>query len=252
MNELSLFSGAGGGLLGTKLLGWNHIGYVEFNEYCQKVLQKRIEEGYLDEAPIFTDVREFLQSGAARQYRGFADVVTAGFPCQPFSVAGKQAAEDDERNMWPQTIEVIRQVRPRYVLLENVPGLLIQPYFRRILSDLAEIFPDIRGASFGNKDIGSGICNSERLWVVASTTNGSVLEGMDFQKTRVINSEKSFRRQYTRAVSSMLSQDDYTELKRNTHAVADGMEQLKAIGNGQIPIMAKTAWELLTETRPIN
>ena len=74
MNELSLFSGAGGGLIGTKALGFNHIGYVEFKDYCQQVLAKRIKEGNLDEAPIFTDVREFLESGAARQYRGAADV----------------------------------------------------------------------------------------------------------------------------------------------------------------------------------
>ncbi len=88
MRELSLFTGAGGGLLGTKLLGWTHIGYVEVNEYCQQVIRARIEDGFLDRAPIFTDVREFVQSGAARQYRGFADVVSGGFPCQDISVAG--------------------------------------------------------------------------------------------------------------------------------------------------------------------
>jgi len=97
VNELSLFSGAGGGLLGTHLLGWKHIGYVEFNDYCQRVIAARIKDGILDNAPIFTDVCQFVQSGAAQQYRGFADVVTAGFPCQPFSVAGKRAGADDER-----------------------------------------------------------------------------------------------------------------------------------------------------------
>ena len=57
MRELSLFSGAGGGLLGTKLLGWEHCGYVEFNEYCQKVIKARIKDGILEDAPLFTDVR---------------------------------------------------------------------------------------------------------------------------------------------------------------------------------------------------
>ena len=80
MRELPLFTGAGGGLLGTKLLGWTNVGYVEWNDYCQRVIAQRIADGYLDSAPIFTDVREFAQSGAADQYRGIADVVTGGFP----------------------------------------------------------------------------------------------------------------------------------------------------------------------------
>jgi site-specific DNA-cytosine methylase len=97
MNELSLFTGAGGGLLGTHLLGWKPCGYVEFNPYCQKVIAQRIKDGFLPIAPIFTDVREFIKSGAARQYRGIAQVVSAGFPCQPFSSAGKQLGADDPR-----------------------------------------------------------------------------------------------------------------------------------------------------------
>ena len=88
MKELSLFSGAGGGVLGTKLLGWEAIGYVEYNEYCQQVIAQRIEDGFLDEAPIFSDVRAFLSEGYAESYQGMVDVVTAGFPCQPFSIAG--------------------------------------------------------------------------------------------------------------------------------------------------------------------
>ena len=139
MNELSLFTGAGGGLLGTHLLGWRPVGYVEWNEYCQRVIAARIADGYLPAAPIFTDVREFVQSGAAEQYRGIADVVTGGFPCQPFSVAGKQQAADDERNMWPATRDVIRIVQPASVLLENVPGLISCGYLGTVIADLAAL-----------------------------------------------------------------------------------------------------------------
>ena len=89
MRELSLFSGAGGGLLGSKLLGWRTIGYVEWDKYCQQVIAARIADGHLDTAPIFTDIREFIQSGAVDQYRGFVDVVSAGFPCQGFHLLKK-------------------------------------------------------------------------------------------------------------------------------------------------------------------
>ena len=166
MRELSLFTGAGGGLLGTKQLGWTHVGYVEWNEYCQRVIAQRIADGFLDEAPIFTDVREFVQSGAAKQYRGIADVVSGGFPCQPFSVAGKQLADADERNMWPATVEVIRHVQPRSVLLENVPGLVSCGYIGTVLADLAALGYVGRWGVLGASDVGAPH-RRKRLWIVA-------------------------------------------------------------------------------------
>ena len=175
MNELSLFTGAGGGVLGTHhLLGWKTCGYVEWNEYCQRVIAARIADGYLTSAPIFTDVREFVQSGAAEQYRGIADVVAAGFPCQPFSVAGKQLAANDERNMWPATRDVIRIVRPRSVLLENVPGLVSCGYLGTVIADLAALGYvgkwGVIGAADTAWDHGDPEADHERyrLWITAS------------------------------------------------------------------------------------
>ena len=138
MNELALFAGAGGGILGSKLLGHRMIGYVEFNEHCQKTIRRRIDDGILDNAPIFTDIRAFNGEGYAEAYQGMVDVLTAGFPCQPFSVSGPQEGELDPRNMWPETIRSIRIIRPRFAYLENVPGLLVSGYIRRIFGDLAE------------------------------------------------------------------------------------------------------------------
>lgn len=180
MNELSLFTGAGGGILGTRLLGFRHVGYVEWDEYCQKIIAQRIEDGHAEKAPIFTDVRKFVQSGAAREYRGFADLVSAGFPCQPFSIAGKQNAENDERNMWPATIDVIRAVKPDFCLLENVPGLLsagkgaledgserpLCGYFGTILRDLSESGYDAKWITLGADDVGA-FHRRKRLWIVA-------------------------------------------------------------------------------------
>lgn len=165
MRELSLFSGAGGGLLGTHLLGWRPVGYVEWDDYCQRVLRARIDDGYLPVAPIFTDVREFIQSGAAAEYRGFADVVTGGFPCQPFSTAGKRAGADDPRNMWPATIDIIRVVRPRFAFLENVPGLLSSGYFGTILGDLAASGYDARWRVLSAAELGAPH-KRDRLWIV--------------------------------------------------------------------------------------
>lgn len=80
LKELSLFTGCGGGLLGSKLLGWHTIGYVEFNKYCQQVIQARIRDGILDDAPIFGDIRDFVKEGHAEAYAGNVDVISGGFP----------------------------------------------------------------------------------------------------------------------------------------------------------------------------
>lgn len=167
MNELSLFTGAGGGVLGSLLLGWRAIGYVEWDNYCQQVIRRRIEDGILHNAPIFGDIRAFIGDGYAERYRGMVDVITAGFPCQPFSTAGKRAGEDDPRNMWPATIECIRVVRPRFALLENVPGLLSSGYFGTILGDLAESGYDARWRILSAAELGAPH-KRDRLWIAVT------------------------------------------------------------------------------------
>ena len=165
LRELSLFTGSGGGVLGTTLLGWRHIGYVEFDSDCQQALRARIVEGSLDNAPIFGDVRDFISEGHAETYAGHVDVLSAGFPCQPFSTAGKREGIDDSRNMWPATIECIRLVRPRIVFLENVPGLLSSGYFGTILGDLAESGYDTRWRILSAAEVGAPHLR-KRLWIV--------------------------------------------------------------------------------------
>ena len=171
MNELSLFSGAGGGLLGTvHLLGWTPVGYVEIDDYCCRVLEARIRDGLLPEAPIWQgDIRAF-NARIAPAYRRKVDVITAGFPCQPFSVAGKRGGEDDERNMWPATVECIRIVRPRYCFMENVPGLVSSRYFATILGDLAESGFDARWRVLSAAELGAPH-RRKRLWIVAVNTD---------------------------------------------------------------------------------
>jgi len=235
MKELSLFSGAGGGLLGTKLLGWSHIGYVEFNEYCQKVIRQRIEDGILDRAPIFADVREFVQSGAAREYRGFADVVTAGFPCQPFSSAGEGKAENDPKNMWPATIAVIRAVRPGRVLLENVPRLLTYKYVQRIFGDLAESGYDARWCCLSAAELGAEHVR-DRLWIFAYP-NGSQLER---------GSIPSGILQKYPYISDTRWGKDKPGMVRTSNGMASQMDRLNAIGNGQVPIVASSAYKILS------
>jgi DNA (cytosine-5)-methyltransferase 1 len=147
------------------------VGYVENNDYCQKIIAQRIKDGYLPEAPIFGDIRAFLSEGFAASYQGMVDVVSGGFPCQPFSVAGKRKGDLDERNLWPDTLACIRIVQPAFCLLENVPGLLAHPYFGTILRDLAESGYDARWKVISAAELGAPH-RRDRLWIMAIATSG--------------------------------------------------------------------------------
>ena len=175
MKCLSLFSGAGGGDLAAQhLLGFETVGYVEWDKYCQKILAQRIKDGFLDQAPIFGDIDHFIESRAAQKYQGFVDILTAGFPCQPFSVAGKKRGQDDERNKWPQTIQTIRDVQPRFAFLENVPGLLNSGYFHEVLGSLAEAGYDAKWIVLGADDVRPPAPHRrKRLWILAYSVSDS-------------------------------------------------------------------------------
>ncbi len=252
MKELSLFTGAGGGLLASHLLGWRPIGYVENNDYCQRVINQRILDGYIPNAPIFSDIRSFNDQGYAASYQGMVDVISAGFPCQPFSQAGKKKGEHDERNMWPATMDTIRIIKPKWVWLENVRGLLAlnggrPAYFGRILSDLANDGYDANWTVLGGHEIGLPV-DGKRIFVAA--TNCEWLYGLQAEQSfhRAIKQTVQ-KRVFLGSVRGALQPHHYPNLRRERLALATIMERLKAIGNGQSPPLVKAAWEYLTDLK---
>ncbi|WP_072746537.1 DNA cytosine methyltransferase [Oceanicella actignis] len=115
---LSLCSGAGGLELGLHLAlpGYRAVGYVERETYAAATLVARMEDASLDQAVVWDDVASF----DGRPWRNAVDIVTAGYPCQPFSVAGKRRGSDDPRHLWPHVARIIGEVVPPFVFLENV------------------------------------------------------------------------------------------------------------------------------------
>jgi len=114
MRHGSLFSGIGGFDLAARWMGWDNVFHVEWNPWCRKVL-----EHHFPNSESFTDVKQF--DGFA--WRGRVDIISGGFPCQPYSAAGKRLGKDDERHLWPEMLRIIREVAPTYVVGENVRGL---------------------------------------------------------------------------------------------------------------------------------
>jgi DNA (cytosine-5)-methyltransferase 1 len=163
LRVLELFAGAGGGLLSSLILGHEPVAAVEWDPYCCQVLRERAAEGWFPGLQVFEgDVRLF----PASDWKGRVDCIHAGFPCPPFSVAGKRRGGADERNMWPATARIVGEVRPEWVFLENVAGFVSSGYGWTVLSDLSGLGYDALWTCLGADQVGAPH-RRERWWCLA-------------------------------------------------------------------------------------
>jgi DNA (cytosine-5)-methyltransferase 1 len=165
MNVLSLFSGIGGIELGLERAGMTTVGQVEINPFCRRVLAH-----HWPEVPRHDDVRTAIQWWDSEP-RPPVHVVAGGYPCQPFSVSGKQLGTADERWMWPAMADVVRHVRPRYVFVENVGDLVRDSVaFGWLLGDLAALGFDAEWSVLSALQLGAPHAARKRLYLVAYST----------------------------------------------------------------------------------
>ena len=163
MNELALFAGAGGGILGGHLLGWSTVCAVEIEPYPRKILLQRQRDGILPPFPVWDDVSTF----DATPWRGLVDVVSGGFPCQDISAAGKGAGITGERSgLWKEMFRIICEVRPRFAFMENSPMLTIRG-LGTVLGDLASVGYDAEWLVLGASAVGAPP-RRERIWILAT------------------------------------------------------------------------------------
>ena len=163
LHALHLCSGYGGFELALNHAGIDArtVAHVERDSYAAATLVARMEESRLDQAPIWSDLFTF----DAAAWRGRVDLITAGFPCQPFSAAGKRLGVDDERHIWPRIADIISDVRPRYVLLENVRGV-VRAVLPHVLADLARLGFDAEWGVLPASAVGAPH-RRERWWCLA-------------------------------------------------------------------------------------
>lgn len=153
MDVVSLCSGVGLFDLGLEWAGFRTVQVCEIDDWCRGILERRFPD-----AAVHDDA--WTLDPAA------CEVVAAGFPCQPFSVAGKRGGQDDERWLWPAVERAIRLARSRYAILENVPGLA-DLGLDVVLRDLAALGFDAEWSVFGADAIGA-LHIRERMWIVAT------------------------------------------------------------------------------------
>ena len=177
---LDLFSGIGGFSLGLESTGgFETIAFVEKNEFCQKVLKK-----HWPNITIEGDIRNVK----GEKYQ--ADIITGGFPCQPFSVAGKRKGTDDDRYLWDETIRIVRECKPRWFIGENVEGLINinnGVVLRQVQTDLEEAGFQVQCIVIPAASVGAWH-QRKRIWIMAySDSNGhwNKIKGSDGKKKKI-------------------------------------------------------------------
>ena len=164
MTHGSLFSGIGGFDLAAEWMGWTNVFHCEFAEFPRKILHH-----YWPEAISYHDIK----TADFTRHLGAVDIITGGFPCQPYSAAGKRKGKDDDRHLWPEMLRAIREVRPRWVVGENVFG--ITTWDGGVV--LEEVCADLEAEGYAVQPFIIPACavgaphRRDRVWIVANATS---------------------------------------------------------------------------------
>ena len=243
MNELHLFAGAGGGILGGILCGHTTVCAVEIEPYPREVLLQRQRDGILPKFPIWDDVTTF----DGRPWRGLVDIVCGGFPCQDISAAGHGAGITGERSgLWKEYARIINEVLPRFAFVENSP-ILTSRGLGVVLGDLAEMGYNARWGCFDGFDV-QGVLQRERIFILASRIGDGIVREAIHVHQSPSNACNFWMQHLSPELQATLS--NWEVAHGEFCGVDDGlsveMGQLKAYGNAQIPAVAALAWEVLS------
>jgi len=196
LTHIDLFSGIGGFSLAGEWAGFRTIVFCEKNKFCQRVLKK-----HWPKIPIVPEIRDF----DGTKWQG-ATLLTGGFPCQPFSVAGKRRGENDDRYLWPEMFRVISEARPAWVLAENVAGI-IHLALDKVLTDL-----ESEGYKTETFIIPACAVNAphrrDRVWIIANTSKtgiGDKNRETNYERRRVGKNRHACIRQANGAISTSRS-----------------------------------------------
>ena len=239
MRHGSLFSGIGGFDLAAEWMGWENVFHCEWNPFGQKVLKH-----YWPNAESFEDITKTDFT----KYANKIDILTGGFPCQPYSMAGKRKGKEDERHLWPQMLRAIREIKPKYIVGENVFGLLNWNgglVFDEVHTDLEfegyEVQAVVIPAAAVNAPHGR-----DRVWFVATNTNRVSNRGESKQSSATHKQRRSsetdsgigstWEQQFVRDITS---EGDVTNPNGNGFEQCNGNDEINP-GEGRINAQCNT------------
>jgi DNA (cytosine-5)-methyltransferase 1 len=239
MNVLSLFAGIGGLELGLERAGMNVVGQVEIDPFCRSVL-----EHHWPTVPRHDDARTAVDWWLS-QRRPYVDVIAGGFPCQPFSHAGLRKGVDDERWGWPWMRDVIDAVRPKCVVIENVPPLLRDvEAFSEVLSDLSNLGFDAEWDVVSACSVGAPHTR-RRLFVVAHSDRGDGVSRLG----PFFHGPGQVPARHHRASAWRDRVDEALEAAGSDARDTDGLsaEMVRALGNAVVPQVSQYIGERIME-----
>ena len=240
---ISFCSGYGGIERGIELAGVEHrvIAYVEIEAFAIANLVAKMESGELDPAPIWTDLKTF----PAHLFRGAVDIITGGYPCQPFSAAGQRKGEDDPRHLWPTIREHIETIRPDRCFFENVEGH-ISLGLSSVISDLEEDGYRTAWGIFSAREVGAAH-QRKRVYILADTS------GQRLQRSGITRNTSCKESQPNDQFASRCGTAQVGKWKpeppvgRVVDGCADRVDRIRLLGNGVVPQTAAKAWKILGE-----
>ncbi len=228
LTHVDLFSGIGGFALACKWNGIKTVQFVEIDPFCQKVLQKNFPG-----VSIHDDIKTFHWTGDS------PFILTGGFPCQPFSAAGKRKGKEDDRYLWPEMFRVISEAKPAWIIGENVTGFYTMGGVQEVIDDLEGIGFECQPFLIPSCAIGTGFIG-ERIWMVGKA------KSIGFSKRQVDNRpiiESDVRMPCSFMECSGL-EDVWQEAESKLYGIGDGLpktldeHRMKALGNSIVPQVA--------------
>lgn len=243
MNELALFAGVGGGILGGRLIGWNTCCAVEIDAFREGILLTRQNEGFLPIFPIWDDVSTF----DGYPWRGIAKVVSGGFPCPDIAAGGPGTGIFGTRSgLAFEMLRIIGEVRPAIGLFENSP-LLTRRGLEHILFHLAKMGYDAKWGVLGANQAGASH-GRKRLWIVASDSHQNGQErGNDGHDDAAGRKEAVSSPSLLAASPFPKSIDDIPtpHVFGTGDGLANWLDAVSACGDGQVPAVVELAWKTL-------
>jgi DNA (cytosine-5)-methyltransferase 1 len=224
VRHLDLFSGIGGFALAARWVGWETVGFCEIDPYCQKVLRK-----HWPDAPIHGDIKTYEGQEC--------DIITGGFPCQPYSQIGKQRGTADDRALWPEYRRIISSRKPRWVVGENVVGI-INMELDNITSDLEDLGYDVNVFVIPACAVGANH-RRDRVWIVA-----------DSDSTRSQGQQSAGLSEWGEAVGHDRPRHRWMptpRVCRGSDGISNRVDRLKGLGNAIVPQISEVIFRAINE-----